>query len=65
MVGEARGKKYGESDVEGVDDDAVLFWFCRGRGDEGDSGVMLRSDNKIFRWVEEIIIASKVANVWK
>jgi hypothetical protein len=35
MVGDARGKKYGESDVVGVDDGdcafklAVFFWFCR------------------------------------
>ena len=47
MEGDASGKKYGESDVEGVDDGDCagklggLFWFCRlGRVDEGVCGAM-------------------------
>lgn len=44
MDGDASGKKYGESDVEGEDDGdwagkwAGLFWFCR--LEEGDCGAM-------------------------
>lgn len=47
MEGEASGKKYGESDVEGVDDDDCAdklagFWFCGcgTRPDDGVRGVM-------------------------
>ena len=47
MDGDASGKKYGESDVEGVEDGdwggklTVFFWFCRfGRVDEGVCGAI-------------------------
>ena len=47
MDGDASGKKYGESDEEGVDDGdcagkfAGFFWFCRfGRADDGVCGAM-------------------------
>lgn len=42
MDGEASGRKYGESDVEGVDDgDCAAGLFCRfGRADEGVCGAI-------------------------
>lgn len=56
MEGEARGKKYGESDVDGVEDDADIFWFCKFcRGDEGDCGAMklkrVRKEAEICGWL--------------
>ena len=46
MDDEARGKKYGESEVEGVDNDGdwagklAGFWFCGTRPDDGVRGAI-------------------------